>query len=577
MRRSAWLALLLVAAPAVAQQPPIVIDPDAPVADSARALAPPPEIVTRLLEVYNDSSTTRLSGPFVLPAGSQLTGVVAVFRGILVVHGEIRGPVHVINGDLHVGSAGRIDGEVMVTGGRIRIDPGGAINGPQRAWSDLAPVYRTAAGRLALREERRPIGGLGSASRSFYTAGISTTLYLGTGGSYNRVEGLPIVIGPSFAHQASPTVDLRIDARAIVRTTSDPTGVRDQLGYDARLEWVVGVPARAVVGGRLRSEIVPIEHQPWSRTEAAWLTFLLHEDPRDYYQAAGPEAYVELEPARGVSLLASIRAERERSVRASDPISVFRTGDPWRPNPLVDDGTYRTLRLGATLDSRNDRREPTSGWLVRGEWEYGVSGDVAPITLPRTIRDPLPDSREYHFARAWFDIRRYARLDPETRVNLRVTGGGWVAGDPLPIQRRVSVGGGDLLPGFGFRARDCHPPRFSDPSGAALCDRSLSVHAEVRRRTGLGLLYRLQRGDLTDLDRIFGFDRADIVLMVNAGTAWLAGDGPGRVPVDRIPVLREWATDLGIGLDTGGLGVYLSRPLSTGGPFRLTTRLQRRF
>lgn len=573
------LALLWGAAPAAAraQDTLIVIDPDAPRADSLRLAAPPAEVVERLMAIYNDSTTTRFMGGFILPAGSQLRGTVALFRGMLVVRGRITGPVYVVNGDLWVGPDGQVDGDVVVTGGRIRIDPGGVITGTQRAWTQPAPVYRTTAGRLAPREARRPLGELAQASRSFYTAGISTTVFLGTGRTYNRIEGLPIVIGPSFAHEAAETVDLRLDLRGIIRTTGDPTGIRDRFGYDARLEWVFGVPARAVVGGRLRSEMVPIEGAPYSAIEAGWLAFLMHEDVRDWYQARGPEVYLEGEPLKGLTFLASLRQDQERSVRAADPVSVFRAEEPWRPNPVVDDGTYRTFRFGLGLDTRNNRIEPTSGWQVSANWEYGVSHDFAPVTLPRSVRAPLPTDREYHYGRIWFDARRYARIDPDTRFNLRVTGGGWTGGDPLPLQRRVSLGGGDLLPGYRFRDRNCNPAGLSDPTRLALCDRALSVHGELRRRINLGLLYKLRRTELTELDRIIGFDRADLVLFANTGTAWLSGDGPGQVPANRIPVFREWAADAGFGLDTGSLGLYLSRSLVDREPIRMTVRLQRRF
>lgn len=577
---AAWLAavaIALLAPPAARAQGVIVIDPDAPVADSLRLTPPPPEVVERLITVFNDSTTTRFVGTFVLPVGSELTGRVALFRGVLMVQGRITGPVFVINGDLYVGPGARIEGDVIVTGGRIRIDPGGVITGTQRVWGERAPVYRTTSGRLALREMRRPLGDLGEASRSFVAAGVSTTLHLGTGRTYNRVEGLPIVFGPSIGQLVAPEVDFRADLRAILRTTEDPTGIRPRVGYDARAEWVFGVPARVVIGGRLRSEVLPIEAQPWSRVEAGWLALLMHEDAHDYYQSRGPEVYAEAEVLEGVIVSASLRNDQERSVRANDPISIFRTDRPWRPNPLVDDGTYRTARLGISLDSRNDRADPTSGWLVRGEWEYGVSRDFAPVALPRSVREPPPTDREYHFARAWADIRRYARLNPETRINLRVVGGGWVGGDPLPVQRRVSVGGGDLLPGYAFRDRNCNPGELADPARPALCDRALSVQAEVRRRVSLGLLYRLRRTELSELDRFIGIDRADVVVFANSGTAWLAGDGPGRVPTNRIPVLREWAADAGVGLDTGGLGFYLSRSLVDREPIRFTLRLQRRF
>jgi len=577
-----WAALIvaagILAGPSVARaQGVIVIDPDAPVADSLRLAPPPPEIVERLIGVFNDSATTRFVGTFTLPAGSQLTGRVALFRGLLMVQGQITGPVFVINGDLYVGPDGRIEGDVIVTGGRIRIEPGGVITGSQRVWGERAPVYRTTTGRLALREQRRPLGALGEASRSFTAAGVSTTLYLGTGRTYNRVEGLPIVVGPSIGQLVAPDVDFRADFRAIVRTTKDPTGIRSRVGYDARAEWVFGVPARAVVGGRLRSEVVPIEAHPWSRVEAGWLSLLMHEDAHDYYQARGPEVYAEAELLKGIILSGSLRHDEERSVRANDPISVFRSDRAWRPNPLIDDGSYRTARLGLGIDSRNERADPTSGWLVRAEWEYGVSRDFAPVALPRSVREPLPTDREYHYARLWVDARRYARVNPETRINLRAVGGGWVGGDPLPVQRRVSAGGGDLLPGYAYRARNCNPDGLADPARPALCDRALSIHAELRRRVSLGLLYRLRRTELTELDRFIGIDRADVVLFANSGTAWLVGDGPGRVPTNRIPVLREWATDAGLGLDTGGLGFYLSRSLVDREPIRFTLRLQRRF
>lgn len=577
-RAGGLLVLGLVAASGVAaQQPPIIIDPDAVIADSLRVAPPPPEVVARLIAVFSDTGTVQFIGGFTLPRGAALRGRVAMYRGVLVVHGRLTGPVYVINGDLHVGPEGAIDGDVVVTGGRIRTDPGGVISGSQSTWTEQAPVYRTPAGRLAPREERRVLGDLGQVSRSIYAGDASATFVLGTGSSYNRVEGMPITAGPSLGAQVLPGLDLRADARAIIRTTTDPTGIRPRVGYDTRLEWVFGVPARAVLGARLRSEVVPVERQPWSNAEASWLTALWHEDSRDWYQARGTEVYGEAEPLKGVTIIAGVRREQEQSVLATDPISLFRSNDPWRPNPLVDDGTYTAGRLRATLDSRNDREAPSSGWLVSGEYEYGTSTDVAPVTLPRAVREPLPTEERYGYGRFWFDARRYARLDPDTRFNLRIQGGGWLHGDPLPVQRRVSVGGGDLLPGYRFRDRNCNPEGLADPARPALCDRALSLHAEVRRRVNLGLLYRLGRNELTQLDRFIGLDRADLVVFLNTGHAWLSGEGPGRVPHSRIPVVSEWATDIGAGFDTGGLAVYVARSLVDREPVRVTLRLQRRF
>jgi hypothetical protein len=188
----------------------------------------------------------------------------------------------------------------------------------------------------------------------------------------------------------------------------------------------------------------------------------------------------------------------------------------------------------------------------------------------------LPTGR-YAFSRVRFDVRRYARFNPSSRVNLRVTGAGWVGGDPLPVQRRVALGGPDILPGFGFRSLNCAPSGFVDQARASLCDRMLAVQLEVRTPLPFSLPVRIRNPDLAAIQQILGIEQAELVLMANAGKAWLTGDGPGRVPNDRIPVLREWDADVGAGLDAGGIGVYLAKAVAVDRAFRIVVRLQRRF
>jgi hypothetical protein len=147
----------------------------------------------------------------------------------------------------------------------------------------------------------------------------------------------------------------------------------------------------------------------------------------------------------------------------------------------------------------------------------------------------------------------------------------------MPIQRRVSLGGPDLMPGFGFRAFTCAPRGFVDPSDPALCDRSVVAQVEVRTRLGLNLGYRLRDREGAGSGRFIGIEEADLVFLGDAGKAWLAGDGPGQVPVNRIPSLHEWKTDVGVGLDAGEIGAYLVKSLSQGEPVRFVVRLQRRF
>ena len=50
-----------------------------------------------------------------------------------------------------------------------------------------------------------------------------------------------------------------------------------------------------------------------------------------------------------------------------------------------------------------------------------------------------------------------------------------------------------------------------------------------------------------------------------------------QVPNNRIPKFGEWDSDVGVGIDTGGLGLYAARALTRDEPIRLILRLQRRF
>ncbi len=571
-----WLSFLtLLPAQAVAQDSVIVISPDAPTDDSTiSGLAP--AVLAELLQAWNDSATVRLPSGFSLPAGARLTGPVASFRGTLRIAGEIEGRLTVINGDLLILSGGVVRGEVLVAGGRMTVAEGGSHDGLARIYWDAAPVSRQSDGQLTIRDRRRPIGELATAERTFGDGSIRTTLRLTTTQTYNRIEGLGIVFGPAFEWRPSSRLAATLDIRGILRTAPDDSPFRRDLGWIIRSDWRFQGSHPFGFGARTYSVIAGIEEHTLPRDEIGWNAFLLQRDNRDYFSSEGVagSAYVYL--TRRLRVDGTLRYEKQGSVRANDPWSLFRNEDRWRPNPLVDDGHYTIAGISTEYDTRNARSEPSSGWWLRGSVEYSSSDDVAPVSLPATVREQLP-THDYGASRFTLDARRYNRLSPDAQLNLRLWAGGWLSGDPLALQRRLSLGGLDMLPGYQFRALDCSPAGFGDPARPALCDRAMIVQAELRHRLGLQAGYTVRDPEQHELQRFIGIEDPDLVLFSDAGSAWLAGDGPGRVPSDRIRSLTEWKADVGVGLDAGGLALYLVKAVTDGEPVRLYLRLGRRF
>jgi hypothetical protein len=568
-----WLALAL---PLHAQDSVIVIEPNAPPSDSVVRGGPPPDVVAELIRFYNDSTTTRMQGDVSLPAGSRFEGQLALYRGSLRIAGRVAGRIAVANGTLYLLPGAAVEGEILVVGGRLIRSEQVSHVGAERVYWDAAPVTRNADGLLVLRERRRALGDIAQARTSFQTGRIRTTLSLTTGGTYNRIEGLPVLFGPLFEYRPATHTLARLDLRGILRTAGESANLSD-FGYVVRGELRFEGKSEFGVGARLFSEVQEIEDQPLTDSESGWSAFLLQRDYRDYFEREGISGIAYAQPARPLRIELSISREAERSVQATDPWSLFRNSDRWRRNPLVDDGHYFITGLQLDYDTRNQRDRPTTGWLIRSRYEHLTSDDIAPVTLPLVVRPSPPTGGGYATDRLLLDARRYSRLTPGLLVNARLRADGWLAGGRLPVQRRVALGGPDLLPGFDFRASTCAPRGFSDPALPALCDRSIVTQVEVRTRLGLNLGYRLPDREGRGTGRFLGIEEADLVLFSDAGKAWLAGSGPGQVPVGRIPVLKEWAADLGVGLDAGEIGAYLAKSISSDESVKLVVRLQRRF
>ena len=581
MRSVALAALcLLGAAVAAAQDTAIVIQPE-----SAGAMVQPPELARTVAEEvvrrYNAATTTRLVGRSRLPAGNAWRGDVAVRSGPVTVGGRVEGTLLVINGDAVLDTAAVITGDLIVVGGTVARARGAAVSGEVRIYQEPL-AFRAKGDEIALvpPDLRRWFRNLG-VEKSWGTADSRSSLTLATGGTFNRVEGLPVVFGPLFDWKLHRNERLRVDALGVFRTAGEFTDKRNDLGYIFRAELRSGeVPAYGVQF-RAFDVVAPVEDWELRNGEVGWSAFLFQRDYRDYYLSKGVAGRVFVQPERALQLDLELRHDWQKSVAARDPWTVFRHGQPWRPNPPIDDGHYTALSGSVSFDTRNDRADPTAGWWLRARVEHAHSKDVTPQSgIPSSVRPAIATDGSYAFSRLFLDFRRYVRVSPAGRLNLRLLAGGWIGGDALPLQERLSIGGPDPLAGYGFHHSACNrdivDPAFAGTLVAA-CDRVILAQAEYRGHLSLHWSYGASGPEDEAVKSLFTLQGPDLVVLGDAGQAWLVGAGPGRLPANRLPTLGSWLADLGLGVDWGGFGVYVAKAVTAGEPLRFTLRLDHRF
>ena len=370
--------------------------------------------------------------------------------------GRVHGSLTVINGDLiDPARAAWSTATCWWPAADARSSRAGLHDGEQRVFWDAAPVPRQSDGLLVMRERRRPFGELATAQKSFQTGNIRTTIRLTTTQTYNRIEGLGIVFGPAFEWRASDALTASLDLRGILRTAPDPSPFRRDLGWLIRTDWRFHGVAAASASGPGPTRSSPASRStPCPAMRSAGTPSSSSVTTGDYFSSEGVagSAYT-ISPGGSGWTPASATRSRARCA-ANDPWSLFRNDERWRPNPLIDDGHYTVLGLSTEYDSRNapEPRRPPDGGCGRAS-----STPAATMwrrsALPATVRTRCPP-RTMASAASRSMPAATTGFPPMPSSTSGSGPAGWLAGDPLPMQRRLSLGGLDLLPGYGFRASE---------------------------------------------------------------------------------------------------------------------------
>ena len=512
----ALLVCFSCARPLPAQTPIIEADLTAQQADS-------------LVALYNRAGTTRMSGDSRLAPQSDTHGDVGMLGGELVLAGRVRGSIVVINGSMRFEAGAHVDGDVHVIGGRVE--------GNELATAGSLLLYREMI-RYDLRDgvliHRADVGAAELRAGRDFDFG-RTEFVVAARGGYNRVEGLPVHLGPRLRlGHSNPTV---VESTIILRTAD-----LENPGYTASIKQFMGGKRAAHVGVRWVDEVQPIEDWSLSDRENSLATFLMHRDYRDHYVRAGWVAYLNVGRDGLPSSFTVGYSKFDVSTAAvKDPFTLFYNNRSWRAQPFQQDTRYTVLFSRFTYDTRNDRRDPAAGWSTN----VGIDMQV--------------QAARYRYGIV--DVRRYARLSPNAKISMRGFVAGSINGDSLPVFKQQTLGGDASLPAYELRQFDCGGDDTTVRTAVTPyygCDRMALVQLEYQ--SNFRALSRVARR----LGRDFGLlDNIRWVAFVNTGRAWIEEDGTLGSRLNR--GTSDFVTDAGVGLRLGVFGLYLTTPLSERG------------
>lgn len=399
---------------------------------------------------------------------------------------------------------------------------------------------------------------------------------------YNRVNGLPISIGPVIRTRNEHP--FRFSGIVVVRAENDLPRELDRVGFEINVDKAFG--DHVLVGASGWSRVESIEDRGLSDLETSLSAFVFHDDRRDYYDALGVGVFGQVRFDNGLRGYLTVRHERQRPMNTGGVSSLINNRDPWRSQPLAANGDLRSMIASVAYDTRPDERDgPFNGWWVRALWLQGLGGTLQYLETTDVAGNPffntlVPSS---DFSAGAIDLRRYFAIG-DLGMNLRATAGGALGSAPLPPQYQTALGGVGTLPGTPLFALDCgarqsllvptKPTLATDFYPYYGCDRFLQVQAELVGYFGFAIG---QGGERRNPWRGPGGMNFRLeprwVVFANGAQGWSNLEGYYTGVRD-----EEFVYDVGGGILFGNVGGYIAYPLNTPSKkVRVAIRLQRRF
>ena len=245
----------------------------------------PRDVAREATRLFNETAAMRSTGRVEIDEDKVVDGDLAVLNGPVLISGRVKGRVLAINSDVILRSTARIDGDLLVVGGEVEGRHTAYVGGEIRIYRQHLQYTRDGENitpeRVTVSEET---GWWRRWERTQRRSG--SKLQIASAGAYNRVEGLPINLGPQIYRNA-PWGSARLDAYAVLRTETSFGGNQDDIGHNVNAEVRFGRRGGLLVGGRAFNVVEPVENWQLTNLEAGLTAFLLHRDYRDYYERHG--------------------------------------------------------------------------------------------------------------------------------------------------------------------------------------------------------------------------------------------------------------------------------------------------
>ncbi len=394
-------------------------------------------------DLESESDTHTYSTATLVADSEVVNGNIVVKGADLTVAGKVDGDVVVVGGNLRVRDRGVITGNARVINGDIIKDDGATIEG----YED-----RTSAQSTRYREPRRRFT---HGATSFDVPWLTeSTSYENVLFRYNRVEGLFLGLGTEKKYywegqrhwNAYGSVGYGFKSHAWRGNLglARQFALRNSDGHEL-LE--LGVEGYSLTDTKDQWIIHPMEN-----TLAA---LLMHEDFRDYFKREGYTVHVAYYSARdNFRSEASVAYSADRYDSLSNKVdwALFGGDKRFRVNPAIQPDRIHNITGSLGLNTVTRYSGGDEGWNITATAEFAkrsYGGDA-------------------EFDRYILDLRRFQPLGRYENFNIRVRGGS--ASGVLPQQRVFDMGGLGTLNAFPFKSQ----PRNSQPR-----NRMLLMNAEL--------------------------------------------------------------------------------------------------